>query len=68
MKECYNIKVSIDDAAEPYRHPNPIMIKSKATINTVRLINTIEYAKKITSIDNVYAILREFNLSGKKYI
>jgi 7,8-dihydropterin-6-yl-methyl-4-(beta-D-ribofuranosyl)aminobenzene 5'-phosphate synthase len=31
------------------------------------VINTVEYAKKITGIENVYAILGGFHLSGKIY-
>ena len=31
------------------------------------MINTIKYAKKITGIDNVYAIIGGFHLSGKIY-
>jgi 7,8-dihydropterin-6-yl-methyl-4-(beta-D-ribofuranosyl)aminobenzene 5'-phosphate synthase len=31
------------------------------------VINTVEYAKKITGIENIYAILGGFHLSGKIY-
>lgn len=31
------------------------------------MINTIKYAKKITGIENVYAIIGGFHLSGKIY-
>ena len=31
------------------------------------VINTIKYTKKITGIDNVYAIIGGFHLSGKIY-